>query len=190
MLAKRSKAGLNKQTKMCHVLSFDTKTCDFFPFTHTPLSFYTYWQHLAPVICWYALDEINQYHVSEAIIVTCCVWIQENLPPAPFSPKFKLIWQYKELLCHLCVWKYNVSFLPSLSKYDNENANTVQVCWQETQRVCQFSWLCTEGGRRTPWAGICFIYPKRAVLIQLSWKKLQHQCQLKQSPQLNQNDQT
>lgn len=54
-------------------------------------------------------------------------------------------------------------------------------------RFCQFSRLCTEGGRRTPWAGICFIYPKRAVLIQLSWKKLQHQCQLNQSSQLNQN---
>lgn len=86
--------------------------------------------------------------------------------------------------------KYTVCFLPSLSNYDNENANTVQVCWQETQRVCQFSWLCTEGGRRTPWVGICFIHPKRAVLIQLSWKKLQHQCQLNQSPQLNQNDRT
>lgn len=105
MLAKCSKAGLNKQTKTCHVLSSDTETCDFFSLHTHPLPFYTYWQHLAPDICWHALAEINQYHVSAAIIVTLCVCIQENLPPAPFSPKFRLIWQYKELLCHLYVWK-------------------------------------------------------------------------------------
>lgn len=144
----------------------------FFP-SHTPLLFYTYGRHLAPFICWHALAEINQYNVCLRPLLLLAVFgfkqiclllhLAQNLDWFDNTKS-----SYVTLVCE----KYSVCFLPSLSNYDNKNANTVQVCWQETQRVCHFSWLCTEGGRRTPWAGICFIYPKRAVLIQLSWKKL------------------
>jgi len=47
----------------------------------------------------------------------------------------------------------------------------VQLHWQKTTDFFHFSSLCTEGGRRTLLAGICFIYPNRAEPIQLSWKK-------------------